>query len=104
MLCSYYGIKSSLLKWYEKLTSTLINNGYVQANTDHSLFTKKDTMSFTLLLVYVDDILIAGNSLEEFDKIKAVLHYNFKIKNLRQLKYFLGLEVAHSKQGISLCH
>jgi hypothetical protein len=52
--------------------------------------------------VYVDDIILAGNSLDEFDRIKAVLDSTFKIKNLGQLKYFLGLEVAHSKSGITI--
>lgn len=31
------------------------------------------------------------------------MHHQFNIKNLGQLKYFLGLEVSHSKIGISLC-
>jgi len=53
--------------------------------------------------VYVDDIILAGDSLTEFEDIKSILHASFKIKDLGQLKYFLGLEVAHSKLGISLC-
>ncbi|GAU25648.1 hypothetical protein TSUD_265740 [Trifolium subterraneum] len=43
-----------------------------------------------------------GNSMDEFDRIKVVLDNAFKIKNLGQLKYFLGLEVAHSKLGITI--
>jgi hypothetical protein len=53
--------------------------------------------------VYVDDIILAGDSLSEFDHINSVLDSLFKIKDLGQLKYFLGIEVAHSKLGISLC-
>jgi len=56
-----------------------------------------------VLLVYVDDIILAGNTLSEFSFIKSVLHQAFKIKDLGTLKCFLGLEVAHSHNGISLC-
>jgi hypothetical protein len=51
----------------------------------------------------VDDIILAGNSLSEFSRIKKVLDREFRIKDLGQLKYFLGIEVAHSKLGISIC-
>ena len=37
------------------------------------------------------------------DRIKRVLDDAFRIKNLGTLKYFLGLEVAYSKKGISPC-
>lgn len=99
----WYGLKQASRKWYEKLTSTFIHRDSIQSNIDHSLFIEKDIESFTILLVYVNDIIIDGNSLEKFEKIKAVLHHQFKIKNLGHLKYFLGLEVDHSKKGISLC-
>jgi hypothetical protein len=46
----------------------------------------------------VDDIILAGDSMVEFDRVEIVLDVAFKIKNLGQLKSFLGLEVAHSKQ------
>jgi hypothetical protein len=52
--------------------------------------------------VYVDDIILAGNSLDEFTKIKRVMDEEFKIKDLGKLKYFLGIEVAHSSSGISI--
>ncbi|PNX90259.1 retrovirus-related Pol polyprotein from transposon TNT 1-94, partial [Trifolium pratense] len=43
-----------------------------------------------------------GNSLQKFQLIKSVLDSLFKIKDMGILKYFLGLEVAHSKIGISI--
>jgi hypothetical protein len=100
---SLYGLKQASRKWYERLTSTCLAQEYLQAASDHSLFVKKTSSSFTILLVYVDDIILAGNSISEFDHIKSVLDSLLKIKDLGQLKYFLGIEVAHSKLGISLC-
>jgi hypothetical protein len=97
---SLYGLKQASRKWYEKLTSLLIKEGYIQSTSDYSLFTSSKAVKFTALLVYVDDIILAGDSIDEFDRIKGVLDAAFKIKNLGQLKYFLGLEVAHSKLGI----
>jgi hypothetical protein len=99
---SLYGLKQASRKWYEKLTALLVREGYTQSTSDYSLFTLQRDHQFTALLVYVDDIILAGNSMAEFDRIKAVLDTAFKIKNLGQLKYFLGLEVAHSKEGITI--
>ena len=100
---SLYGLKQASRKWYEKLTNIPLPTGYKQAASDASLFIKNSHSSFTILLVYVDDVILAGNTLSEFNTIKGVLHDAFKIKDIGQLKYFLGLEVAHSKSGISLC-
>lgn len=103
LLKSLYGLKQASKKWFEKLHSILLQQNYIQAHSDHSLLIKKIASSFTVLLVYVDDIIVAGDSLTEIDHIKSILRTSFEIKNLGQLKYFLGLEVAHSQHGISLC-
>ena len=55
------------------------------------------------MLVYVDDILLASNNIEAVHSLKASLHSEFKLKDLGNLKYFLGLEVARSNKWISLC-
>jgi hypothetical protein len=103
LLKSLYGLKQASRKWYEKLTSVLLQEGYKQAYSDHSLFTLNTGTSFTALLIYVDDIILAGNSISEFDRIKHIMDKAFRIKDLGQLKYFLGIEVAHSQQGITIC-
>jgi len=59
--------------------------------------------NFTVLLIYVDDVILAGNSMTEIDKIKTSLHKAFRIKDLGPLKYFLDFEVARSSKGIHLC-
>jgi hypothetical protein len=99
---SLYGLKQASRKWYEKLTSLLLSEGYTQSNSDYSLFINAHGSDFTALLVYVDDIILAGSSLHEFDRIKSILDSKFKIKDLVVLKYFLGLEIAHSNAGINV--
>lgn len=103
LLKSLYGLKQASRKWYERLTTLLLNFGYKQAHADHSLFTHITTTSYTALLVYVDDIVIVGDSIAEVSKIKQLLDQSFGIKDLGLLKFFLGLEVAHStKRDFSL--
>jgi len=74
--------------------------GYTQSMNDHFLFINSSKGSFTTLLVYVDDIILAGNDKEEIARIKQTLNQTFRIKDLGNLRYFLGLEVARSKTGI----
>ena len=99
---SLYGLRQASRQWYEKLTSLLLQLGYTQSTADYSMFTFTHKNDFTVLLVYVDDIILAGTSLIEFDRIKNILDGKFKIKDLGTLKYFLGLEVAQSKEGITI--
>lgn len=54
------------------------------------------------LLVYVDDIIITGSSSEEIGHIKHVLNQQFHLKDVGQLKYYFGLEIAQSTNGIAL--
>ncbi|GJS82100.1 ribonuclease H-like domain-containing protein [Tanacetum coccineum] len=57
---------------------------------------------FLALLVYVDDIIITGNSVSEIEKFKVFLKSKFMIKDLGKLKYFLGIEVIDTDKGICL--
>ncbi|GJU10189.1 ribonuclease H-like domain-containing protein [Tanacetum coccineum] len=73
-----------------------------QSRSDYSLYTKNVKGVFIALLVYVDDIIITGNSVVEIEKFKEFLKTNFMIKDLGKLKYFLGIEVIDTKDGICL--
>ena len=52
----------------------------------------------TTLLVCVDDIIVTENDAKEQQQLKESLLRIFEIKVLGKLKYFLGIEVAHSKE------
>ncbi|XP_042950103.1 uncharacterized mitochondrial protein AtMg00820-like [Carya illinoinensis] len=66
-------------------------HGYTQSKADYNLFTKKSNNSFTTILVYVDDIIVADDCIDTINHLKASLHDKFRIKDLEKLKYFLGL-------------
>lgn len=53
-----------------------------------------------IVLVYVNDILVTGNSLELIQKVKKHPQARFKMKDLGEMKYFLGIEFSRSKEGI----
>ncbi|KAK0582233.1 hypothetical protein LWI29_023202 [Acer saccharum] len=54
----------------------------------------------TALLVYVDDIIVTGDDLIGREDLRKCLIQEFEVKDLGRLKFFLGIEVAHSKHGI----
>ncbi|GKB70996.1 putative RNA-directed DNA polymerase [Tanacetum coccineum] len=99
---SLYGLKQAPRQWNHKLYETLIEVGFKQSINDHSLYIKNDGGVSLYLLVYVDDFVITGNSESEIEKFKTFLNQKFKIKDLGELKYFLGIEVLKTKNGLCL--
>ncbi|XP_055806861.1 uncharacterized mitochondrial protein AtMg00810-like [Solanum dulcamara] len=67
--------------------------GYSQSAYDHSVFTKKAGMDIVIILVYMDNLLITGSTPELIKDDKRTLHDHFKIKDLGDLRYFIGIEV-----------
>ena len=54
----------------------------------------------TILIVNVEDIIITRDNTQEIEKLKHQLKEAFEVKELGELRHFLGLEVARSKEGI----
>ncbi|XP_050104671.1 uncharacterized mitochondrial protein AtMg00810-like [Malus sylvestris] len=77
-------------------------NGYYQSHFDHTLFVKQRNGKVTALIIYVDDMIITGDDLDEIVKLEKNLSTEFEMKSLGDLKYLLGVEVARSSRGIFL--
>ena len=65
--------------------------GYAHNNGDSSLFFCHSPSGVSILVVYVDDILITGSDAAETRRLSAALAQVFEIKALGPLQYFLGL-------------
>lgn len=82
---------------------SLENLWFVQAHSDSSLFFKHIGSSFIMILVYVDDVFLANDNLDQIKLVKNFLHDTFKIKDLGEMKYFLGIEILRSSADINVC-
>jgi hypothetical protein len=81
----------------------LINHGFSYSNANYSLFTRVQGYVFIAFLAYVDDIIIASNDDDAVAALTQHLHAQFKLKDLGDVKFVLGLEIACNDKGISLC-
>jgi len=99
---SLYGLHQAPRQWFAKLSSKLCAYGFVRSYANYSLFVDQKGKVFLALLVYVDDIILAGNDAKACTEFKSYLHTCFSIKDLGPLKYFLGIEVARGPQGLFL--
>lgn len=99
---SLYGLKQASRSWYQKFTTVLLEVGFKQSHADHSLFTFKENNLFVAILIYVDDVIITGDHVDKIHKTKSHLNEKFSIKDLGPIKYFLGIEVARTAEGLVL--
>jgi hypothetical protein len=99
---SIYGLKQSPRAWFDKFSKAVVSHGMTRSQADHSVFFKKTKTGIVILVVYVDDIVITGSDKEGIQILINHLSLSFLTKYLGKLRYFLGIEVARSKAGISL--
>ena len=98
-----YGLKQSPRTWFGRLSLAMKKCAYSQSNGDHSLFFRHTKIKkITILILYVNDIIINRSDLEGRTKLEQELMEEFAIKNFNLLKYFLRIEVAKPSKGIIL--
>ena len=93
---SLYGLKQAPRAWFEKFQHALSHLGFHPSSYDPSMFLHHASTGITILLVYVDDIIITGTDADMIHQLQASLHESFHMKDLGPLNYFLGLEVHQS--------
>jgi Reverse transcriptase (RNA-dependent DNA polymerase) len=91
---SLYGLKQSPRTWFDKFSMAMKKLGYQQSNANHTMFIQRKGEKICILVVYVDDIVLTGNDLVEMKRLKASLAKEFEMKDLGELRYFLGIEVV----------
>ncbi|CAH9110456.1 unnamed protein product [Cuscuta europaea] len=97
-----YGLRQAPRAWYCELRTYLLASGFTNSKSDVSLFIHHTSGCLLFLLVYVDDIIITGNSESTVLSFITRLASRFSLKDLGSLSYFLGLEALRSSSGLFL--
>ena len=102
-----YGLKQSGREWYRTLDAALRSCGFRRTQADPCLYIRvnaAEPTQFIILLVYVDDVILAHNWGPASLKLKATLQKHFNVKDLGPLRWFLGMlvEQDHANGTISI--
>jgi hypothetical protein len=79
-----------------------VHLGFSASKADISLFLFNKNGIQIYFLIYVDDIIIISSSSAATDWLLGQLLDDFAVKDLGPLSYFLGIEVSHHSDGLTL--
>ncbi|CAM9467817.1 unnamed protein product, partial [Phaeothamnion confervicola] len=95
---SLYGLKQAASNWHRVINTWLIGAGFTASSADPCIYIKTSNGTLTIIGLYVDDLLLASNSQRALLSLKTNISRRFKMKDLGELRYLLGMEVARNKR------
>ncbi|GJV95929.1 retrovirus-related pol polyprotein from transposon TNT 1-94 [Tanacetum coccineum] len=98
-----YGLKQAPKAWYETLSTFLIQNKFFRGRIDNALFIYKSKGDVLVVQVYVDDIIFGLTSYKLCKQFEKLLTKKFEMSMMREITYFLGLQIKQDDKGIYIC-
>lgn len=99
---SLYGLKQSGRNWNKTLHDFLTDNGFIQNPADHCVYSKQTESERVILLIWVDDLIIAARDNQTVTNVKEMLGAKFKMKDLGKLKHFLGIDFTQREGEVKM--
>ena len=100
---SLYGLKQSPRQWYAKIHHFLVEElNFQSSSNDPCLYVRHKASNILIIALYVDDLLISGNSKSEIAIIKKELSSRFEMKNLGPANVMLGIEIRRDRSNRKL--
>ena len=95
---SIYGLKQSSRQWHKKFDEHILKNGFTRSLYDECVYIKRRGGAVVAyLLLYVDDMLVAGKCMEEIDRVKDDLSKAFEMKDLGSAARILGMSIVRNR-------
>ena len=97
---SLYGLKQAPRCWYKRFDSFIMSLGYNRLNSDPCAYYKRfGDGDFIILLLYVDDMLVAGPNNDRIKELKAQLAKEFEMKDLGPTNKILGMQIYRDRNN-----
>ena len=99
---SLYGLKQAPRAWFDCFSSVVTAAGFSASDHDPALFVHTSPRGRTLLLLYVDDMIIIDDDSQYITFVKERLSKQFLMSDLGHLRYFLGIDITYMPKGYYL--
>ncbi|KAL8115253.1 hypothetical protein AgCh_021912 [Apium graveolens] len=97
LIKSLHGLKQAPRQWYLNFVSFMMKNGYTRSAMDHYCYFKQFDSSYIILLLYVDDMLIAGSNMREINKLKRQMSEASEMKDMGAAKQILVMSIIRDR-------
>jgi hypothetical protein len=94
---SLYGLKQASRQWHIKFDEVIMSFSFSENKVDNCIDVKFKGKDFTILVLYVDDILLASSDKNMLYETKISLSSNFDMKDLGNASYVLGIEIHRDR-------
>jgi hypothetical protein len=95
---SLYGLKQAGRSWNHTLDKKLRELGFTRLSSKTCLYVYKEGKKLCFLVVYVDDLLLAGTTRDFIDSIKDKLRHAYKMRDLGPASLILGLDIRRDRK------
>ena len=95
---SLYELKQAGQTWNKILDRKLGELGFTRLDAETCLYVFRKNGQVCFLVVYVDNLLLAATTQNFMDSIKAKLSASFKMWDLGEAKYILGIEIKRNRK------
>jgi hypothetical protein len=100
---SLYGLKQAPRQWYLKFDRFLTEQGYNICHFDHCVYFKRlENGSYIILILYADDMIVAGSNMQDINVLKNKLANSFAMKDLDAAKKIFGMRITRDKKNHKL--
>lgn len=96
-----YGLKQSARCWFEVFENTLLERGFKNSLVDRCVYflDKGNIWKNIYVVLYVDDVVIVSGDVHEMQILKTYLSKRFHMKDLGEIKLFLGIRITRENYG-----
>lgn len=95
LMQALYGLRESPRSWYECFNRSMEEMKFKRSKYDYCLYINRENMEVTFILLFVDDMLICSNKLENVKRTKLELSKRYKMKDLGKVKTYIGIYVDY---------
>ncbi|MCQ7012854.1 hypothetical protein M9Y11_18445, partial [Clostridioides difficile] len=100
---SIYGLKQASRSWNIRFDEVIQSYGFTQCPDEQCVYRRRDENVVVFLVLYVDDILLIGNSKKVLSDVRVWLSKQFDMKDLGEAGHILGIKIIRDRRKRSLC-